>query len=217
MKTSRKKRKNKKLNIYWLILAILLFTILIVVTLRSGSLGMFYVRTTGNPESTVSSFYNALLAGDYDKACSYLNDYETLGLLDAPDSPEGELIFNALKKSYAYTLIGTPVIDKLNATQHVAFTFLDINAVENDTTPKIDTILNEKVQSLPREELFDENNNYLPELIEAVYLEALQDTLANPSNYYTTTEFDVSLEYKNNSWIIKTNSEMLNGLLGGIQ
>lgn len=214
--TKSKSRISKNINFFWLLLAVIACISLYYIVFKSEDLGMFYVKTLGSPKDSVSSFYEALLAKDYETACSYLDDYDALGLMDIPDTPEGQLIFNALKDSYSYNIISEPVIDKLTATQRVSFTFLDIKAVEKDTSLKIDPILEDKVQSLPREQLFDENNNYLPELINDVYLEALSSTLANPSDYYITKEYDIEMEYKNNKWMIKTNAEMLNGLLGGI-
>ena len=178
---------------------------------------MFYVKTSGAPSDSIDSFYSAILNSDYETACTYLADYDELGLDNIPETIEGQLLLDALKSSYSYSLIGQPSVDKLSATQRVSFTYLNISTVESETASKMDSILDDKVQTLPRNELFDDNNNYLPELIDAVYEEALTDTLANSESYYETVEYDLFLEYKNNKWVIKTNNDMLTSLLGGIK
>lgn len=216
MKNKSSKKSRKTVNIFWLILSIIGIITLIYLVIKSTTLGMFYVRTSGSPSTSVTEFYNALFRSDYDTACTYLKDYDALGMVNDPETFEGKVTFDALKASYSMNLIGSPTIDKLKATQRVSFTYLDINQVEMDTASKIDTILNEKVQTLPREQLFDDNNNYLPELIDEVYNEALTDTLQRASEYYISTEFDIQLEYKNNKWLINTNDTMLKCLLGGI-
>lgn len=217
MKTKKTIGKKRNINIFFLILSVLAATALIILIIKSTTLGMFYVKTTGSPTNTITGFYNAILEANYDTACSYLADYDELGLSNVPDTEEGQLIMDALNSSYSYSLIGQPTIDKLLATQRVSFTYMDISKVEADTASKIDDLLNDKVQTLPRSELFDESNNYLPELIDSVYMEALKDTLSHSDNYYVTTEYDLELEYTNNQWLIKSNEAMLTGLLGGIK
>ncbi len=217
MKTKKATSKSKNYNVFFLILSVLLALMLIILVVKSQSLGMFYVKTTGSPANSITEFYTAIVSGDYSRACTYLADYDELGLDNIPDTDEGQLILEALKTSYSYSLIGQPVVDKLSANQLVSFTYLDISQVESETASKIDAILNDKVQTLPRNELFDDENNYLPELIDSVYKEALNDTLKNANSYYVTTEYEVYLEYRNNKWMIKTNNDMLTSLLGGIK
>ncbi len=217
MKTKTSILKNKNVNPFFLILSALLAIALIFLIIKSFSLGMFYVKVSGSPVDSVTKFYSSILTSDYDTACTYLADYDELGLNNTPNTDEGKLLLDALKSSYSYSLIGQPSVDKLTAAQRVSFTYLNISTVESETASKMDSILNEKVQSLPRAELFDSDNNYLPELIDAVYQEALADTLTNASAYYETVEYDVFLEYKNNKWVIKTNNDMLTSLLGGIK
>lgn len=217
MKTNIFIFKNKNVNIFFLILSVLSAFALIILIIKSTSLGMFYVKTSGSPTDSITRFYSAIIASDYDTACTYLADYDELGLDNIPETSEGQLLLDSLKSSYSYSLIGQPTIDKLNAVQRVSFTYLNISTVESETASKMDSILDDKVQTLPRNELFDDNNNYLPELIDAVYEEALTDTLANSESYYETVEYDVFLEYKNNKWVIKTNNDMLTSLLGGIK
>ena len=94
---------------------------------------MFYVKTTGSPANSITEFYTAIVSGDYSRACTYLADYDELGLDNIPDTDEGQLILEALKTSYSYSLIGQPVVDKLSANQLVSFTYLDISQVESET------------------------------------------------------------------------------------
>lgn len=126
MKNKSSKKSRKTVNIFWLILSIIGIITLIYLVIKSTTLGMFYVRTSGSPSTSVTEFYNALFKSDYDTACTYLKDYDALGMVNDPETFEGKVTFDALKASYSMNLIGSPTIDKLKATQRVSFTYLDI-------------------------------------------------------------------------------------------
>ena len=90
-----------------------------------------------------------------------------------------------------------------------------MKSVETAISRQVDSVLSQMVRERPRSEIYDENDKYLPELTDEVYLVALQQVLETPEKYYSKAEFDLDLEYVEGSWLIKTNQNLLNALVGG--
>ena len=211
-------RNNRagRVNGFWAVLAVLLAGLCMLVCLFGYNLGTVYVKTDVDPTETVTKFYQAVISGDYQTAYGCLGDYSTLGLENEPDTEEGKLLYDALKNSYDYALHGEPRLNKLEATQSVAFKYLNLNAVEEEAGRQVDSLLKKYVESHNRSEIYDDNGGYLQSATDEVYLEALKAALADAEEYYTSTEYDVTLTYSDGSWIMNTNSEMLKAFLGGV-
>ena len=64
-----------------------------------------------------------------------------------------ETVYEAMKKSYGYTLKGDCFVDGLEATQKVNFRALNVGRVENAASAKINEVLEELLAQLPEEEV----------------------------------------------------------------
>ena len=71
------------------------------------------------------------------------------------------------------------------------------------------------MQQLPSSEVYDDNNNYLPEITERAYLQALEKILESAANYYTTDEITLALNYTDGRWQLIMNTSLLKALNGG--
>ena len=71
------------------------------------------------------------------------------------------------------------------------------------------------MQQLPSSEVSDDNNNYLPEITERAYLQALENILESAANYYTTDEITLALNYTDGRWQLIMNTSLLKALNGG--
>ena len=94
-------------------------------------------------------------------------------------------------------------------------THLDVTALEADLKDATEAALNQLVQSLPRDQLYDENNDYLPSVTDSAYSSAVASLLSHVEDYYTTTGLELELSYGTGGWRIVTNTPMLNALCGG--
>lgn len=189
-----------------------------VLFLAFGSLNMGTVQitTNGNPGETVRYYYDAILSENYEQAYGYLRDYESLGLEKNSDDELRQRLMNALKESYACELVGDTVVSDLTAVQRVRFSYLNIDRIMQNADAGMEKVLNDKVQSRPKKESFDEDNNYRPELLEEAYEESLEKAFAVAESYVETLEYDVELQYIDGSWYIVTNEEMMKGFSGGV-
>ena len=204
-----------KVKKFWAGMTVLLFAAALLLCVFASWRGSLYIKPSGNPQYTVSAFFDALLAKEYEAAYACLGDYSTLGLENEPASEEARLIYAALKDSYAYELLGRCEEKQMQASQRVSLRYLDVKRVEAEIGKRVNTVLALLVAEKPRNEVYDANDQYLPELTDEVYLRALEQVLEEPSFYASTVEFDVELEYMDGQWLMKTNPSLFNALMGG--
>ncbi len=208
--------RSGKLNVPWAVLASVLSALAMLVCILGSSVGALYSAVDGNPTDTVTRFYDALIARDYQTAYACLSDYTGLGLETAPQTENAALVYDALKESYEYALTGEAKTDKLTATQSVRFKYLDLESLEASVEDGVQRNLEKLVESRPASEVYDENDKYLPAVTEEAYSAALASVLSHASSYYTSTVIDLQLTYRNGEWLIVTNQDMLNALMGGV-
>lgn len=212
-------QKNSPVSIPIGIIAIFIAGFCLFLSFFSTKAGIIYIQTSGNPSTVVDSFYSSIINNDYESAYLLLNDCKSLGLeteISDMDSTN-KLISDALRYSYNYSLSGNTVINGLTATQTVIFSHLDVNAVKEEAASHIDEIIEKKIETLSREELYSSDGHYQKDLMEKVYNEAVNAALKYVDKYYVTDSYDVTLTYKEGDWYINTNDEMLEGFAGGQQ
>ena len=92
---------------------------------------------------------------------------------------------------------------------------LSTSALEAAVADETQTQLKHLVQQLPSSEVYDQNNNYLPEVTERAYLQALELVLEHAADYYTTEEISLALNYTDGRWQLIMNNSLLKALNGG--
>ena len=177
--------------------------------------GTIYAKADGDPQATVRQFFDAVCAGNYSVAYGCLENYGSLGLENSPSTETGELVYAALRESYAYELLDQAEVDKLSARQRVSFTYLNLPAMEEDAAAETESVLEKLVRSRPRKEVYGEDDNYLPAVTDEAYKTAITNVLKNTDSYRTTAELTVALDYVDGRWLIKADSAMLSALMGG--
>lgn len=208
-------KHRKRLNIGLAITALGLFAFTLVCAVYFTGSGIILLHTNGNPSASVEHFYSLMLEGNYPEGYKYLKDYSTLGLENAPSDAYSEQIYDALKKSYSYELVGEADINEFNAAQTVRFSYLEITAISDNISSRIDELLEERIDSLPWHQIYDDNGNYRTDLLDEVYDTAFEEAMKNVEAYTVTTEYTVGLEYVGDSWMILVNDDMTYCFAGG--
>lgn len=208
--------RSGMLRVSWAVLAILFSGMAMLFTVIGSSVGALYSKADGNPADTVKKFYDAIIIGDYPTAYSCLSDYTGLGLETAPTSQNAALVYDALKGSYDYALVGEPERDRLWAKQTVRVKYLDLASLEASVEDGVQRNLEKIVESRPRSEVYDADDKYLPGVTEEAYSASLQSVLSHADSYYTAAAIDIELTYSGGQWLIVTNQAMLNALMGGV-
>lgn len=208
-------RNKRKINVPWALVSVLLAGAALFACFYGSVHGAIIVKPSGDPQAVVTEFFDDVTAGSYAEAYTHIDSYSTLGLENTPASETGKLAYDALKSSYSYKLYGDCTVDGLSAKQQIVFQYLDLGSISGDVQNETEKNLNSIVQSRSRSEVYDENNNYLPAVTDEAYSAAVSSVLQHAENYYTTTAFEVELEYTDGSWHIIPNSAMLKALAGG--
>ena len=205
-----------KINAFWAVIAILLAGGGLALCVVGMNFGMVYAKPEGNPQETVTAFFDSLIAGDYPAAYACLNNYSSLGLENTPDSEESRILLEALKESYGYTLRGEAEINGMNAVQKVSVVALNLKAIRSEAEGKLEDILQEMVDTHQRKELYDAEGNYLPSVTDAVTLRSLLEALGSDGVHLSSAEFDMQLVYTTEGkWLINAGNELISILSGG--
>lgn len=208
-------RRHNKINMFWGLLAILFSGGTMLMAIVGSSVGTIYAKPSGDPRSSVTEFFDALVTGDYETAYSLMDDYSDLGLDTQPESEAGQLINQALKESYHYELVGACQVNLIQASQRVSMRYLDISAVTSQLGELTAKKLKILVQTREHDQVYDAEDNYLPEVTQEAYIQALEQALKDARSCYTTVEFDVPLKYTGGKWLVLTAPELLTALSGG--
>ncbi len=86
-------RRHNRINAFWALLAILFSGSTMLLAVVGSSVGTIYANPSGDPRSSVTEFFDALVTGDYETAYSLMDDYSDLGLAAEPESEAGKLIY----------------------------------------------------------------------------------------------------------------------------
>lgn len=207
--------KKGKIKLPWAIAALILSGLALILAVIAPKLGTLVTAPAGDPQETVTEFFDLIIAGDYPSAYACLSDYTGLGLENTPESEAGQQIYLALRQSYSYKLYGDCVRNGLSASQQVLLTHLDVTALRADLKDATEAALTQLVQTLPKDELYDENKHYLPSVTETAYANAVASLLSHVEDYYTISGLELELSYTAGGWHIITNNLMLNALCGG--
>ena len=206
---------RRGLRLFWLVLSVFFAAAAALACVYAGLFGPIFNQPAGDPQQTVTQFFDSLKSGDYPAAYACLSDYETLGLEQEPETAEARQVYDVLKKSYSYTLQGDCAVHGRAATQKLRFRALNIRKTEAAIASRVDAILEEKVAELPYSEIYDADGGYLPSLTDAVYQEAMEEALKNMDSLSANTELEIRLQYEQGEWRIVTDRALLNALVGG--
>ena len=205
-----------KINAFWAVIAILLAGAGLALCVVGMNFGMVYAKPEGDPQETVTTFFDSLIAGDYPAAYACLNNYSSLGVENTPDSEESRILMEALKESYGYALRGDAEISGMNAVQRVSVVALNLKAIRTEAEGRLEEILQEMVDTHQRKELYDAEGNYLPSVTDAVTLRALLEALNSDNMHLSSAELDMELVYTTEGkWLINAGSELISILSGG--
>lgn len=207
--------REDKISGFWGTVAVLMSGAALLCSIVGVTAGALVARPSGDPVETVNRFFSCLMEENYDAAYACLSDYQTLGLEKQAQGENGLLIQQALKDSYSFKLTGECRINGLHATQQVRMSYLDLGAVSNELQLLTDENLATVIKDLPRSEIYDENDKYLPSVTDKAYSMSIEDVLSRVTEFYTSTDVELELDYRNGTWLLSTNQALLNALLGG--
>ena len=205
---------KRRIRPFWLVLA-LIFTVLAVGACFSARLlGTLYNNPGGDPASTVNRFFDDLRNADYPDAYACLADYASLGLEKEATGEEARLLREALRQSYRFSASGSAVIDGLTASLPGSLRVLDIRKTEEAIASRVGSILEQKLEELPGDQVYAESG-YRDSFLDLLYRSALEEVLQNPDALCTEKDLTIHLQYMGGAWLIQADRDLQSALMGG--
>lgn len=204
-----------RIRFFWILLAIIISAVTMLVSIVGLHFGTVYAKPSGDPQQTAVEFMDSICNGDYASSYELLRDYSDLGLAKVPETKAAQLAYEALHKSFSYELSGELSVEKLDAVQPVSFRYLDLTAIESAIVEETPKQLELIVEKRPMNQIYDSNRNYLPEVTEEAYLNAVSAVLKNADSYCKEIQIQLSLSYSDGKWQVLASPALLRALNGG--
>lgn len=193
----------------WSTLSGLFICMLLLCCVLADSRGTLVFKPSCTPEETVTHFLDSFSCGHPEEAADDLSAPRQLFTTPEGVDETSALYYQALQNSYSWELLGPAKTEETHASQRIAFTSLKLSTL----TPLIEEYVMERlpvvIDERPKSEVFDEEENYRPEVLDEIYAEGVQKITDNAEDYYVTTELTLSLEYREGRWYILPDDELL--------
>ena len=144
-------------------------------------------KPEGDPQATVTAFLDALERQDYPAAYALLDGVETLGLEWQPEDETLALILDALRQQFDSELYGECRVEGSRAYQQITCSYLDVQMLERSARSETLLYISNYANTHPVSELYDENNNYRPELMREGWEAAVPELLKNPRAFLSSS------------------------------
>lgn len=217
--------------------ALIILTAAVILCFSRGNFTAMTCSTLPEPADTAEAFFSALCDGNYEQCDIYLNNYSTLGLTSATDTPVSEQMFRLLNESYAYRLVENDyasadslseilscsdiashsdimsdfvpnTVSGKQATQAVAFTYLDISSMTHD--------LHEMANEIAYDYAFKSIDINNEETATKAVLEAIDTLSADIEKYYRSDLFIIRMDYVSGEWKINLDDELYKAIIGNV-
>lgn len=206
---------NGRIRMIWFITGILFTAAAVLACFYAGLFGSIINTPQGDPQETVTAFFENVTAGNYEEAYTRLGNYSSLGLENEPETGEGKLIYDAVRSNFTWNLKGDCAINGYSATQKVKVRTLNIKRIESEIADRVDGIMEKVAAERTAAELYDAEGKYLTSLTDEVYLTALHQVLADADIYCVERELELQLENNGEQWLINADKALMNALAGG--
>ncbi len=210
------RHRGSRLNLWYGFTAILL-TATAMILCFAGMAGKSLVTPPKEDASVVvDTFFQALESGDTATADACMAYGVQSGLTAASADEMHAEAFRALKESWEHKLLGDSRVDKASAWQEVQLRVLDFSRMEKDLQAETRAQLLELGRTLKREEVYDTEGNYKPEIADQAYDRTMMKLLDAPQGYYNTVGCRVELLLTNDGWKIVPDKALISTLSGNL-
>ena len=164
----------------------------------------------------VTGLMDAVCAGDYSTASTYLQGQPNLGVDREPTDAVGVLIWEALCDSMQYELVGECYATEDGLAQNVVFSCIDITSVTETLKDRSQDLLEQRVEEAEDlDEVYDEDFQYREDFVMDVLYDAAVAALKEDAQTITA-ELTVNMAYQNGQWWIIGDKALLDAISGGI-
>lgn len=166
--------------------------------------------------SPIRAMLDSVGKGDYSAASDWMQGQPDLGFF-CPDNTLGKVLWDAFTGSISYELLGEGYALEDGAAHKIRFTCLDLSPINEALPERTCELLKAKMAAGGDiSEVYDENNAYRQELIDALMLEAANTLLAERTDTITV-ELEVKLVCEGGQWKIIPDENLLETITGGLR
>jgi len=164
----------------------------------------------------VVGLMDAVCAGDFAEASTYLQGQPDLGVDREASDPVGVLIWNAFCDSMSYELVGECYGTEEGLAQDLSISCLDITSITAVLKERSQTMLEQRVEEAEDlDDVYDENLQYREDFVMSVLYDAAEVALEEDA-ITMTTDLTVNMIYQNETWWIISDRNLLDAISGGI-
>ena len=210
---------RNKINIPLLVISIVTILITMLIMLLSTFDITLVFKTNGNPDETISEFFDGIINKNYSSAEKLLSNANNLKFEDETVSDTAKVFNDIVRDNYSYQSLTEATYDHLNASEKISVNYIDTNKLFDAMPGFYEEALNWIVSNTENTELYNEEGYYLENVLETAYYNAAillkDDVLFNQDNYISTKEIAVNLKYSSGKWMIVLNDDLISCLSGG--
>jgi exopolysaccharide biosynthesis protein len=164
----------------------------------------------------VNEFFTDICLEDYEAAHALTDSRAAYGVEMIPENDLEECYIEKLRAGYSYEMVGEPLVKGLRASQNVKVRYFNMPSTGMDVKAKTMANLDDYVQSHPKDEVYDEKNNYLDGITDLMYERAVKSVVGGGKSYFYSFDLlQVEMEYTDGRWQIVMDDELRNVLNGG--
>lgn len=171
------------------------------------------------PEGVAECAQNVMdhiCAGEFQAASQLMYGQPALGADRDPADTAGVMIWDVFRGSLSYEWKGGCYLTEDGICRDARISFLEISSVTENVSRRAHELLTAKVvAATDMAELYDESNNFRPELVDAVLQEALVRCLAEDGKQ-TTLDVTLTMIQKDGRWWAVPDQALLTALSGGV-
>ena len=178
--------------------------------------GTVSLHPEGDPKAVVNEFFTDICLEDYEAAHALTDSRAAYGVEMIPENDLEECYIEKMRDGYSYEMIGEPLVKGLRASQNVKVRYFNMPSTGMDVKAKTMANLDDYVQSHPKDEVYDEKNNYLDGITDLMYERAVKSVVGGGKSYFYSFDLlQIEMEYTEGRWQIVMDDELRNVLNGG--
>ncbi len=182
--------------------------------LKSRGRDVTILGGVGDPAETAARFFHALCLSEWAEASSYVRGGPDLKLDKLPEDPLERDIWEAYLHSWAWSMGEGGRTDSVTAWQTVQFTSMRPDVFTEGIDGDVKEILTGWVNERPLAEIYDQDGQFLENVVRDALEEAVKARLTRPEEYLASTPVTLQLAFENGEWYIVPEETLWNALSG---
>ncbi len=167
-------------------------------------------------QQAVTAVMDAACHGDFARAEALFYGDVDLGINREPETPVGQLLWQAHVQSLSYRLLGTCYTTATGLAQEVEITYFDRSSVTDTLGSRASSLLQQAIDAADTpQEIYDESGSYREDVVMALVYRAAQEAL-EAEGKTVTVRVTVNLIYEGGRWQVLAENSLMDALSGGV-